>query len=107
MEKKGLCSNAEPLDLETIRTEISEVKNEIEEMEKKDHESQEELERLFTGTVFVILNYETDAQKVIHKSEKGILKRIAMFFFPCAFDEEDYWEWSRAPEPSDIQWENL
>jgi hypothetical protein len=35
-EKLGVCSPAEPLDLETIRTEINEVKNEIEEMEHKD-----------------------------------------------------------------------
>jgi hypothetical protein len=93
--------------LETIRTEINDVKAEIEAMEKKDAGSQEELEDLFTGTVFVILNHENDAQKVINRSEKGILRRITMFVFPCSFDEEDYWEWTRAPEPSDIQWENL
>lgn len=107
MEKKGICSNAEPLDLETIRAEINEIKVEIEDMERKDDDSQEELEKLFTGTVFVILNYEADVQKVINSSEKGILKRIAMFVLPCYFEEEDYWEWDRAPEPSDIQWENL
>ena len=107
MEKKGLCSNPEPLDLETIRTEINEVKAEIEDMERKNDDSQEELENLFTGTVFVILNYESDAQKVINSSEKGILKRIAMLVLPCYFEEEDYWVWDRAPEPSDIQWENL
>jgi len=41
--------------------------------------------------------------------ENGIptWKVITRTLCPCLFDDKDFWDFERAPEPSDIQWENL
>mmetsp|Transcript_33747 Transcript_33747/g.52102 ORF Transcript_33747/g.52102 Transcript_33747/m.52102 type:complete len:89 (+) Transcript_33747:1204-1470(+) len=49
----------------------------------------------------------SDCHKVIKKSSSGFLWKIFRFFFGCCMSDESLWEWERAPEPSDIYWENL
>lgn len=45
--------------------------------------------------------------KICRDSKDGNFIRMIKFLFPCCFDKHDHWKFERAPEPTDIYWENL
>ena len=61
----------------------------------------------FTGVVFVVLKKSTDSLKVLESQDGMIWGKVKRFFFGCCLSNESNWHFERAPEPSDIFWENL
>ena len=99
----GYCEGEVPLDLELIDTTMTEY------MERRDaikssvayHDTPVEIRKQrFTGTCFVIFKSQTDMHKVMHDNKNvGMLAKC----FPCCRLRR----FERAPEPSDISWENI
>ena len=85
------------------------MEKEIEKVEERaaDKEGDRvERKEQFTGVVFVVLKNESDKNKLIeyrHYNWKLSLKRKWCKYL-CDFK---FWEFKRAPEPSDIIWQNL
>lgn len=45
--------------------------------------------------------------KVVKNSKDGNFMKLLKFLFRCCFDKSSLWKFQRAPEPTDIYWENL
>lgn len=45
--------------------------------------------------------------KVARESKDGNFMKLIKFLFGCCFDKHNLWKFERAPEPTDIYWENL
>jgi len=45
--------------------------------------------------------------KIVKDSKDGNFMAVVKFFFGCCFDKSSLWKFERAPEPTDIYWENL
>lgn len=61
----------------------------------------------YTGKVFVVLKTDADMIKLVRSSVDNLFMRTLKFFCGCCFDPANLWEYKRAPEPTDINWENL
>mmetsp|Transcript_17892 Transcript_17892/g.30408 ORF Transcript_17892/g.30408 Transcript_17892/m.30408 type:complete len:145 (+) Transcript_17892:1292-1726(+) len=61
----------------------------------------------FTGIVFVVFKKPSDCLKVLVHQNDGIFIRIFKILFSCLISNENSFIWERAPEPTDIFWENL
>ena len=44
---------------------------------------------------------------LVSASTDNLFMRVLKFFCCCFFDASSFWEFKRAPEPTDINWENL
>ena len=104
----GICGK-EPLILSQLESEIKEVEGKQDEIAK--HADMDEntdpatCEERFTHTVFVVLRNPRLAN-VIQRKTSGF--RLWKTYAPsCLISNEDRWYWERAPEPSDVQFENL
>lgn len=60
----------------------------------------------FTGIVFVVLKTQKDMYKVLN-GQPSSYSRVWNYLTFCCRDKSDFWYFERAPEPSDIYWENL
>lgn len=69
----------------------------------------EEQEKSFTKIVFVVFEFPNDCQKVIEGQSHWITRLLKRILDPCGlfFDKSAFYAWRRAPEPSDVYWENL
>jgi len=56
--------------------------------------------------VFVVFENPGDIYKV-QDSQDGMLARLCKSLFSCCYEKEDFYRWRRAPEPTDVYWENL
>jgi hypothetical protein len=56
--------------------------------------------------VFVVFERPGDCYKVAN-GQSGGLARFCKGLVSCCFDKEDFYRWDRAPEPTDVYWENL
>ena len=92
-----------------VDAELQKVQDEIKVLEDraKDEGSKEDQEESFTGIVFVVLKTPRDCLKVLDNQDGIISGKIKRFFFGCCMENESQWLFERAPEPSDIFWENL
>lgn len=61
----------------------------------------------YTGKVFVIIKNDADMAKVIDEVGDNLIVRFYKTFCSCFFDSSALWEFHRAPEPSDINWQNM
>lgn len=61
----------------------------------------------YTGKVFVVLKKDTHMTKVIGDEGDNLIVRFCKAFCGCFFDTASLWEFRRAPEPSDINWQNM
>ena len=108
--KTGMCSSA-VLDLAAVQTEMNEVTDLIAAQEKTvgNQGDVEEQEKAFTKIVFVVFEYPSDCQKVCEGQTHWTIRILKRIIDPCGicFDKSAYYAWSRAPEPSDVYWENL
>ena len=102
-----MCSK-EILDPKVIAAEVAACEEKIKEFEAQasNDADPEEQRSTFTGKVFVVLNKPKDCLKVL-KSQDGYLLRLFKNLCGCCLDESAFWRFDRAPEPSDIFWENL
>ena len=103
--------------VDEVDKEIEEVQKQIKNFEAKATEELEEgaddnkvfaQESSFTGVCFVILNKPVDCLRVLEAQDSfffGLIKRF-LGCFVC-MDNSGYWWFERAPEPTDIYWENL
>lgn len=66
----------------------------------------EQQKALFTGVVFVILKKPADVLKVLGHQHNSFIQ-VLQNFFCCCCAKKNKWNFRRAPEPSDIFWENL
>lgn len=101
-----------PLDLDAINAEIESIKNQIEEIEatadaNADHLSVEERKEKYSGKVFVVLKKDNQMQKIVDEGGDGLFMKGLKKFCGCFFDASSLWEFKRAPEPTDINWQNL
>ena len=69
--------------------------------------SREERMEKYTGKVFVVLKKDTHMTKVIGDEGDNLIVRFCKAFCSCFFDSSSLWEFRRAPEPSDINWQNM
>ena len=97
------------INIKIVDAELEATQAKIEEYEKKttENEGSNADEVGFLGIAFVVLSKPSDCHKVIKKQSSGFIMGIFKFFFGCCMNDESLWEWERAPEPSDIYWENL
>lgn len=104
----GLCSSGEPILEDQLENDIKDVEGEIEEITNQaDYDNADEsiCEEKFTRIVFVVLKRPQLAYKVINQTQSW---RLWKTYAPsCFMENEDRWYWERAPEPSDIFYENL
>ena len=102
-DKSKKCGSM-PIDIDAVRTELEETQEKITELETAN------LGERFLGVVFCIVERPSDASKVIDgqlgPAYKTIISIICCLCSSC-FDKGFYWNYMRAPEPSDIYWENL
>jgi hypothetical protein len=61
----------------------------------------------YTGKIFVVLKNDKDMAKVIEDVGDNLLVRFGKTFCSFCYDSSSLWEFYRAPEPSDINWQNM
>ena len=54
-----------------------------------------------------MLKTQADMHRVLAHQKSGLLHFVWKNFLCCCGRVEDRWEFERAPEPSDIAWENM
>lgn len=69
--------------------------------------TREERMEKYTGKIFVVLKRDDHMGKVIESIGDNYIVRFGKTFLPCCFDKTSLWAFYRAPEPSDINWQNL
>jgi hypothetical protein len=101
------CSKM-PINIDETKKELEEVEERINDLENAN------LDERFLKTVFIIVERPSDASRVIATQGNLYFKLILKFVcccFSCCFDtclgKGFFWHFLRAPEPSDIFWENL
>ena len=67
----------------------------------------EQRRKTFTGTCFVVLKTEKDMLKCVNMQKTGLLFWFYKTFFWCFLPKDALWQFRRAPEPTDINWENM
>jgi hypothetical protein len=107
--KKGRCGGNQPLNYDDVVTELDDVKVKIEEFEKNATEDADKSkqEDMYTGIVFIVFKSPLDCIHVIQENSRWpITKFIARSLCGCI---PGSWKFTfeRAPEPSDIYWENI
>lgn len=102
-----MCSSA-VLDLDEVEREFDEVQELIKGFEDRAGATgdAEEQEAAFTGIVFVVFEKPSDCYRVA-AAQSGFLMRIWKSLCCCCYEKEDFYRWDRAPEPTDVYWENL
>lgn len=93
-----------------IKTYKKSIQGSIEDYERRAESSkteQSEQKSQFTGIVFIILKKPSDMLNVVKNSKNGYFMSLIKFLFRCCFDKSSLWKFQRAPEPTDIYWENL
>ena len=101
-----------PLNLDEINDEIKNIQEQIDEIEatadvNAEGVSAEERKEKYSGKVFVVLKRDIHMQKVIDAEGDNLLMKFLKKVCTCCFDASSLWEFRRAPEPTDINWENL
>ena len=77
-------------------------------MANKGKDSAAEQRESFTGIVFVVLSTPQDQLKVLEKQDSAVFGKFKRTLFGCCYgSNESKWIFERAPEPTDINWENL
>lgn len=61
----------------------------------------------YTGKIYVVFKTAADMDKVTAAPEDNILVDTFVSLFSCCFDASRLWKFERAPEPTDINWQNL
>jgi hypothetical protein len=99
------------IDINEIEDRIKFINDKIEKYEQRASEGSEDNDKLkdkFTRVVFVVLKTPEDTMKVINAQNGFFYNKIKSFFGCfCCLDNDQYWMFERAPEPSDIFWENI
>lgn len=78
-----------------------------EEFATNERSTKEDRIKKYTGKVFVVLKNLKDAKYIIRKSKSNICLSIMRLACPCFVSKKDLMTFERAPEPSDIHWQNL
>ena len=105
--KSGTCSTA-VLNLDEVEEEFDAVAELIKGFEDRAGNAgdSEDQEAAFTGIVFVVCQWPSDCYKVSER-ESGFMGRVCKSWFSCCLAKEKLYRWDRAPEPTDVYWENL
>lgn len=107
----GLCGGKQVINITNIDAELEAVNEKIKELESEATEGAEDpsrREELFTGICFVVVSRPSDALKVLKvKGRTGLFVRLLKKLFGCCLSNSTRWNWERAPEPTDIFWENM
>lgn len=105
--KNGMCSTA-VLNLDEVEAEFEEVQELVKQCEDRAGNAgdADEQEAAFTGIVFVVFEKPSDCYKVAYAQSGFLMRTFKSIFFFC-YDKEDFYKWERAPEPTDVYWENL
>ena len=105
----GICCR-KPVLMSDLKEKLDEVNEQIKLKEgnaKGDGEGTSEEKDAFTGVVFVIMKTPNDAQKVLDGQRGWCSSKCRGFWLCCFGSKVDSWIFERAPEPTDIYWENL
>jgi hypothetical protein len=107
----GICASEVPLNLDECQAELDEYKAKVEEKEAEasaDEAGADVRAAKFTGVCIVVCKTQSDMYKVLQRQKRGICFWLAKLLCgSCCLDKDDYWMFARAPEPSDINWENM
>ena len=105
----GKCG-ARPVTMTEVKEELTEVEEKIAAFEKQatDDADPEEQREKFTGIVFIVFQNPQDCLRVTANNNWfPMTKFIVRTFFPCCAPDTWRFVFERAPEPSDIYWENM
>jgi hypothetical protein len=105
-----MCSSEQVIDLRTIKEMKKSIQGQIKEYEQRAESAktnQDEQKDEFTGICYIILKKPADMLRVVKDSKDGNFMKLIKFLFPCCFAKSSLWKFERAPEPTDIYWENL
>jgi hypothetical protein len=108
--RNGCCSKIQ-LDMSKIETEIGDLKDKI----KKFEENLQVTTSidLYIGTAFVVFSKPVHASNIIAEQDDSLVTYFFKLFFKtfcgCCINKADasHFHYERAPEPSDVYWENL
>lgn len=109
-EGEGCCAGKVPLNLDTVNEGLEEYKAKVEgrEDEANSNEASAEVRQSkFTGTIVIVCKKQSEMYTVLNKQRNGCCWTIIKMFCGCCLEKDDYWMFERAPEPSDINWENM
>jgi hypothetical protein len=107
--KKGLFGK-KTVNSQEVEEEFKLVKEKIAQFEKQASEDADpaEQEASFTGIVFIIFKNPQDCLRVTaSNSVFPFTKFVMRTFFNCCLPRNWKYVFERAPEPSDIYWENM
>jgi hypothetical protein len=88
---------------------MAETKRQLDEYERQATEdaNSDEIEKKFTGVVFIVFESPSDCITIRRNQKLPILKYIFGSIFYACKNHSMTWYFERAPEPTDIYWENL
>ena len=111
--KTGLIKK-EFIPLDGIKDRLKEIQNQISAKEKTaygdDNDDDQDRKEAFTGIVFVVMNQPKDVATVLKRQQQKCCGSFMRLFCPCCFCSSNIsrsWVFERAPEPTDIFWENM
>ena len=107
--KDGLCGK-KTVNSAEVEEELKEVEEQIKTFEKQASEDADAgaQEEAFTGIVFIIFKNPQECLRVLQaNSTFPVTKFIMRTFFSCCLPRRWKYVFERAPEPTDIYWENM
>jgi len=106
-KRGGLCSKRS-CDPTEIDQELADIKERLDELDAQaSKESAEDQEETFTGVVFVVLDKPNECSKVLAEQDAAYCLKFFKNICSCFCLGTKSWTWERAPEPTDIFWENM
>jgi len=106
-KRGGLCSKR-PCVPEELDAELADLEERLVELEKlASNESPEGQKASFTGVVFVVLNKPAVCSELLQRQETRYCRKFFRNICSCCFCGVSSWTFERAPEPTDIFWENM
>ncbi len=115
LKKKQMVNKSKNVDDATVNSQVDAALKKIEDLDKQYDNLKN---RPFTGIAFVTFTSPSQCYRVLYTLKAGFIKRCFMRFIACCCSccgcfnlplFRDRWvvDVKRAPEPSDVNWENL
>jgi Cytosolic domain of 10TM putative phosphate transporter len=84
-------------------------KNALNQGQSEKKRIKQEKQNIFTGVAIVVCKTQSSQRRILKNNSSNHLRRISNGLFPCIFKSQgtEVMEFQRAPEPTDIFWENM
>jgi hypothetical protein len=91
-----------------IDQELADIQTRLKELDSKASKaSEEDQKESFTGVVLVVLESPNHCSKVLTQQEERYCRKFMKNTCSCFIHGTSSWTFERAPEPTDIFWENM